>query len=65
MTKAVQKAVSAHTARLKAQGGTRITLLLKPQANAALIAYCEKHGVSRTVAVEKALMLLDEKHCKD
>lgn len=56
MTKAIQKAVSAHTARLKAQGGTRITLLLKPQVNAVLMAYCEKHGVSRTVAIERVIL---------
>lgn len=57
MTKAVQKAVAAHTARLKAQGGSRTTLKLSPQATATLNRLAVIHG-SRTKAIE---FLLSEK----
>lgn len=58
MTKAVQKAVAAHTARLKASGGSRITLKLSKAATDALNALASIHG-SRTKAIEWLLRKSD------
>jgi hypothetical protein len=54
MTKSVQKAVAAHTARLKASGGSRITLKLSPQATVTLNRLAATHG-SRTKVIELLL----------
>lgn len=53
-----QKAVAAHTARLKAQGGSRITLKLSKAATDALNALASVHG-SRTKAIEWLLRKSD------
>lgn len=52
---AVKRAVKAHTDRLKASGGARLTVLLKPDAVEALEAICKRDGVSRTVAIHNLL----------
>lgn len=46
-----QKAVAAHTARLKEQGGSRITFKLSKSATDSLNALASVHG-SRTKAIE-------------
>lgn len=46
-----QKAVAAHTARLKAQGGSRITLKLSKAATDVLARLAKVYG-SRTKAIE-------------
>lgn len=57
---AVKRAVKAHTDRLKASGGARLTVLLQPDAVAALEAICRRDGVSRTVAINNLLTRLRE-----
>lgn len=54
MKKSVQKAVAAHTARLKAQGGSRITLKLSKAATDVLARLAKIYG-SRTKAIEAVL----------
>lgn len=56
---AVKRAVKAHTDRLKAAGGARLTVLLQPEAVRALDAICKRDGVSRTVAVNRLLLKED------
>ena len=58
--KSQQKAVAAHTARLIASGGSRVTLKLSPAATAVLNALEKQYG-SRTKAIEKVLTNLSDK----
>ncbi len=51
----IQKAVAAHTARLIAAGGSRVTIKLSPAATAALNRLAVKYG-SRTKAIEAVLI---------
>lgn len=55
MTKTIQKAVAAHTARLIASGGSRLTLKLSAQATAILARLVAEQRKSRTQVIESLL----------
>jgi len=50
LTEAQRRATAAHEAKLRAAGGSKVTLRLGPEATTALTQLTEKHGSPRAAA---------------